>query len=138
MGQISLSFRVYFDEGVWVGLFEETNQGFLQVCKVILGTEPQTEELLQMIQKQYIHLKWSPSVVVKAKERKQTPKRLQRMVKHQMQTLGLGTKSQQALQLLHEKMKETKKQKTKDNQLFIKQEKFAIQQRKRKEKHRGH
>ena len=70
MGQISLSFRVYFDDGVWVGLFEETNQGFLQVCKVILGTEPQTEELLQMIQKQYIHLKWSPSVVVKAKERK--------------------------------------------------------------------
>ena len=46
MGQISLSFRVYFDDGVWVGLFEETNQGFLQVCKVILGTEPQTEELL--------------------------------------------------------------------------------------------
>ena len=120
MGQISLSFRVYFDDGVWVGLFEETNQGFLQVCKVILGTEPQTEELLQMIQKQYIHLKWSPSVVVKAKERKQNPKRLQRMVK------------------LHEQMKETKKQKTKDNQLFIKQEKFAIQQRKRKEKHRGH
>ena len=135
MGQISLSFRVYFDDGVWVGLFEETNQGFLQVCKVILGTEPQTEELLQMIQKQYIHLKWSPSVVVKAKERKQNPKRLQRMVKYQMQTLGLGTKSQQALQLLHEQMKETKKQKTK---LFIKQEKFAIQQRKRKEKHRGH
>ena len=95
MGQISLSFRVYFDEGVWVGLFEETNQGFLQVCKVILGTEPQTEELLQMIQKQYIHLKWSPSVVVKAKERKQNPKRLQRMVKHQMQTLWKQWKRKQ-------------------------------------------
>ena len=138
MDQISLCFHVYFDEGFWVGLFEETNQGLLQVCKVVFGAEPQTEEIFQMIQKEYTQLKWSPSVVVKAKERKQNPKRLQRMVKHQMEMSRIGTKSQQALQLLHEQMKETKKQKAKNNQLIAKEEKFAMQQHKRKEKHRGH
>ena len=63
---------------------------------MIFGKESQTGELLQMIRKQYMHLKWSPGVDVKMKGHKFNPKRLQRVMRYQMETQGIGTKSQQA------------------------------------------
>ena len=138
MKTIKCKLTVYFAEPFWVGVFERICDGKLSVAKVTFGAEPKDYDIQEFVLKHYYDLQFSPAVETIVKKDKKNPKRVLRDVKKQLQNNGIGTKSQQALQLLHEKMKETKKQKTKDNQLFIKQEKFAIQQRKRKEKHRGH
>ena len=65
------------------------------------------------------------------------PKRLQREAKKQLQNTGIGTKSQQALQLQREEMKTERKQISKEEREAEKERMFELKQQKRKEKHRG-
>lgn len=100
---------VYFEEPFWVGVFECIDSGKLSVCKITFGAEPKDCEVWDFVLKNYGKLKFSPSVSATVKEKAVNPKRLQREVKKQISACGIGTKSQQALQLLHEKNKLTEK-----------------------------
>ncbi len=93
---------VYFDDPFWVGVFECIEDGKLSVCKVTFGAEPKDYEVVEFVLKNYSQLKFSPSVDVTVKKEATNPKRIQREVRKQSAYSGVGTKSQQALQLQRE------------------------------------
>ena len=66
------------------------------------------------------------------------PKRRQRSIKKQLQNVGIGTKSQQALAAQREKSKMEHKKISKEQRELEQHRKFDLRQNKRKEKHRGH
>ncbi len=129
---------VYFEEPFWVGIFERISGGKLSVCKVTFGAEPKDHEVWDFILKHYYELKFSPAIETEVKQTADNPKRRQRNARKQLQTLGVGTKSQQALQLQREEMKIHKIQISKEQREAEKQRQFDLKQQKRKAKHRGH
>lgn len=73
-----------------------------------------------------------------AKEIAKNPKRRQREAAKAMKTSGVGTKSQQALQMQREEMKTERKHDSIERRLAEQERKFELRQQKRKEKHKGH
>ena len=71
------------------------------------------------------------------KEADRNPKWVQREVRKQVQNVGIGTKSQQALKLQQEQLKTERKIVSREQREAEKQRKFELKQQKRKEKHRG-
>ena len=129
---------VYFEELFWVGVFERISDGKLSVCKVTFGAEPKDYEVLDFILRHYGDLKFSPAVETEIKQTADNPKRRQRNARKQLQSSGIGTKSQQALQMQREEMKTERKRISKEQKDAEKQRQFDLKQQKRKEKHRGH
>jgi len=129
---------VFFEEPFWVGIFERISGGKLSVCKVTFGAEPKDHEVWDFILKHYYKLKFSPAIEAEMKQAADNPKRRQRDARKQLLTLGVGTKSQQALQMQREETKIHKKQISKEQREVEKQRRFDLRQQKRKAKHRGH
>ena len=129
---------VFFEGPFWAGVFERTAGGKLSVCKVTFGAEPKDQEVWEFILKHYDDLKFSPAVEARVKQTADNPKRRQRNARKQLQASGIGTKSQQALQMQREERKTQRKQISKEQQLAEKQRQFDLKQQKRKAKHRGH
>ena len=88
--------------------------------------------------KNYGQLRFSPSVDLVVKEAPANPKRVQRELRRQSADTGIGTKSQQALQLQREENKLTRKMASRAQREAEQQRQFDLKQQKRKEKHRGH
>ena len=137
MDKASGKLTVFFEEPFWIGFFERVENGKLSVAKVTFGAEPKDYEVCEFIQKLYFSLRFSPAVETVVKETKMNPKRMQRDVKKQMQDVGLGTKSQQALKLQQEQNKLERKVKSKEQKLAEEERMFELKQQKKKEKHRG-
>lgn len=129
---------VFFEGPFWVGIFERISGGKLSVCKVTFGAEPKDYEVWDFILKHYHELKFSPAIETEVKQTADNPKRRQRKARKQLQSLGVGTKSQQALQMQREEMKTHKKQISKEQREAEKQRQFDLKQQKRKAKQRGH
>lgn len=137
MDKETTTLTVYFEDPFWVGLFEKVWQGKLSVCKVTFGAEPKDYEVLEYLLKNYGRLKFSPTVAITEKNCKINPKRMQRIARKQTLEKGIGTKSQQALQLQREEGKQKRKEKSREQKEAEKQRLFDLKQQKRKEKHRG-
>lgn len=129
---------VFFEGPFWVGVFERISGSKLSVCKVTFGAEPKDCEIWDFILKHYCELKFSPAIEAEVKRTADNPKRRQRNVKKQLQSFGVGTKSQQALQIQRERMKTQRSQISKEQREAEKQRQFDLKQQKRKAKHRGH
>lgn len=129
---------VYFEDPFWVGVFERIEEGNLSVCKVTFGAEPKDYEVWEFVLRHYYELKFSPALKTEIKQTADNPKRRQRNVKKQLQNVGIGTKSQQALAAQREEMKTERKQISKEQREAEKQRQFELKQQKRKEKHGGH
>ena len=138
MDKTSCSLTVLFEGSFWVGIFERTDDGKFQVCKVTFGTEPKDYEVWEYILKNYYKLKPSPAVKTELKKTADNPKRRQREAKKLLRNTGIGTKSQHALKMQREEMKTERKQISREQREVEKQRKFELRQQKRKEKHRGH
>lgn len=128
---------VYFDNPFWVGVFEHIEDGKLSVCKVTFGAEPKDYEVWEFILKNYSQLKFSPSIDVTVRKEATNPKRVQRKARKQSAKFGIGTKSQQALQMQREENKLMRKSISKKQREAEKQRQYNLKQQKRKEKHRG-
>ena len=128
---------VYFEDPFWVGVFERIDGGKLSVAKVTFGAEPKDYEIQEFVNRHYFDLKFSPSVEVTVKQDAVNPKRRQREARKQSQVLGIGTKSQQALQLQREENKLERKVISREMKEAEKQRQFELKQQKRKKKHRG-
>ena len=128
---------VFFEGPFWVGVFERVEDGRLSVCRVVLGSEPRDYEVWDFVLKNYYSLKFSPAAPVVVKDGRVNPKRRQREAGRQTMQAGIGTKSQQALQLQREEKKTEHKQVGKEQKKAEKQRMFELKQQKRKEKHRG-
>ena len=138
MDRISGKLTVFFEDPFWVGVFERISDGKLSVCKVTFGAEPKDYDILDFINRHYYGLKFSPTVEVELKQTADNPKRRQRNAAKQMQNTGIGTRSQQALQMQREEMKTERRQISKEIREAEKQKQFDLKQQKKKEKHRGH
>ena len=136
MDRNSGKLTVYFEDPFWVGVFERVENGKLSACKVTFGEEPKDYEVWEFVLKHYDQLKFSPSVDVVARKEAVNPKRIQREIRKQA-AAGIGTKSQQALQLQREENKLERKAASREQREAEKQRQFALKQQKRKEKHRG-
>lgn len=137
MDKNSGKLTVFFEEPFWVGIFERVSDGKLSVCKVTFGAEPKDCEILAFVLKRYTSLTFSPAVTVSLRESPHNPKRMQREAKKQLQGSGIGTKSQQALQLWREEMKRERQVVRKEEKEEKQKRLFALKQQKRKQKHRG-
>ena len=134
------SLTVLFEDPFWIGLFETIDQQGLRACKVTFGAEPTDKEVMEFIDKNWHHLQFSQAVEAptESERAKVNPKRQLREAKKQMQSQGIGTKSQQALKLQQEQNKTERKQRSKAEREAEKQRQFDLRQAKKKEKHRGH
>ena len=129
---------VYFEEPFWVGVFERIENGKLSVCKVTFGAEPKDYEVWVFVLKHYDKLAFSSAIESEMKMTADNPKRRQREARKKMCVSGIGTKSQQALQMQREELKIERKQISREQREAEKQRQFDLKQQKRKEKHRGH
>ena len=133
------SLTVMFEDPFWIGLFEMIDQQGLRACKVTFGAEPTEKEVMEFVDKNWNRLQFSQAIEVSSEsERKVNPKRQLREAKKQMQSQGIGTKSQQALKLQQELNKTERKQRSKAEREAEKQRQFDLRQAKKKEKHKGH
>ena len=128
---------VFFEGPFWVGVFERISGGNLSVCKVTFGAEPKDFEVWDFILKHYNTLKFSPAVPAGTRQTADNPKSRQRNAKKQLQACGVGTRSQQALQLQREELKAQRTQISREQREAEKQRRFDLKQQKRKAKHRG-
>lgn len=101
----STKLTVFFEAPFWVGVFECIEKGKLSVCKVTFGAEPKDYEVWEYLLKNYSRLHFSPSVETVVKKEAVNPKRLQRQIRKEVAAMGIGTKSQQALQMQREESK---------------------------------
>lgn len=138
MDKVSGKLTAYFEEPFWVGIFERIEDGKLSVAKVTFGAEPKDYEVQEYVQKYYFSLKFSPAVDTVVKDIKRNPKRIQRETKKQMQEIGIGTKSQQALKLQQEQNKQERKVRSQEKKEAEKLRMFELKQQKKREKHKGH
>ena len=129
---------VFFDDPFWVGVFERIDGGKLSVCKVTYGAEPKDYEVWEYVLKHYYELKYSPAVEAETRQRADNPKRRQREAGKQMELSGVGTKSQQALQMLLEQNKQERKVRSREQRLAEAERQFTLKQQKKREKHKGH
>lgn len=128
---------VYFDDPFWVGVFERIEDGKLSVSKVTFGAEPKDYEVWEYVLKHYCELKFSPAVETVIRRTSDNPKRRARNARKQLERTGVGTKSQQALQMQLEQNKQERKIKSREQKLAEEKRLFALKQQKKKEKHRG-
>ena len=129
---------IYFEGPFWVGVFEELDGDKLSTCRMVFGAEPTDSEIYDFILKHYYHLRFSAPVKAEIKKKADNPKRRQRNARKQLETAGIGTKSQQALQKQYEENKTERKQLSREQREAEKQRQFDLKQQKRKEKHIGH
>lgn len=130
---------VFFEDPFWVAMYERETDGMYAVCKITFGPEPKDYEVYQFLLDNWRTLRFSPPVQAEMEAwRRGNPKRAQREAQKSMQSTGVGTKAQQALQLQREMSKQTHKAKSKQQREAEAERQFALKQDKRKEKHRGH
>ena len=128
---------VYFDDPFWAGVFERIEDGKLSVCKVTFGAEPKDYEVWEFVLKHYDELEFSSAVETDVRHTADNPKRRQRNARKQTERTGIGTKSQQALQMQLEQNKQERKVKSREQKQAEAERLFALKQQKKKEKHKG-
>ncbi len=135
---MGVTLTVFFDDPFWVGVFERMDGGKLSVCKVTFGAEPKDYEVWEFVLGHYHELKFSPAVEAETRQAADNPKRRQWNAGKQMARSGIGTKSQQALQMQLEQTKQERKVKSREQKLKEIERQFALKQQKKREKHKGH
>ena len=130
---------ILFANPFWIGLYEREDDGRYEVCKIIFGAEPKDYEVYDFLLTNWHRLRFSPGLEATSMEERQVnPKRMQRQIRKQMQETGIGTKAQQALNLMQEEGKAARKVKSREQREAEQERRFELRQQKRKEKHRGH
>lgn len=130
---------VFFEDPFWVGVFEQDDNGFLETCRVVFGSEPKDYEVYDFVLEHYYHLKFSrPIKVQKEVVKKINPKRLQRKIKKLQFNEGVSTKAQEAMRLEREANKIERKKISKERKELQKDQKFLKEQQKKKQKKKGH
>ncbi len=132
------SLTVFFDEPFWVGVFERVEGGRLSACRVTFGAEPKDHEVWDFVLRHYGELSFSPALAVETRHAADNPKRRARSAGRQLAESGVGTKSQQALQLQREAMKTERRQISREQREAEAQRRYELKQETRKEKHKGH
>ncbi|WP_338432792.1 YjdF family protein [Clostridium tyrobutyricum] len=135
----SIKFTVFFEDMFWVGIFEKIDGEKYSASKVVFGSEPKDYELYDFILNSFYNLKFTRNLLIqKLEEKRINPKRLQRKIKKQTQSRGIGTKAQEAMKLQYEENKSERRKNSRERKDREKNIKFQLHRLRKKEKHRGH
>ena len=138
MEQIMSSLTVFFDSPFWVGVYQRCTGSRIEAARVVFGAEPKDAEVYAYFLEHWGSLRFSPAVEQnKQLKRAANPKRMQREVHRQLSQAGVGTKAQQALQLMREQQAAGRKSARRERRQQRKQEQFDLRQLKKKRKHKG-
>ena len=139
MGIAKLETRltVLYEGPFWIGLSERVENGKLTVAKHVFGAEPSMADIYEFVLNHSYDQEYSPPVDAEMKKEHTNPKRRQREARKMTAQKGVGTKSQQALQMQREEKKIERKQISKEQKEAEKQLRFELRQKKKREKHKG-
>ena len=138
MEQVCVQLTVLFEEPFWIGLCERRDSSGYAAGKITFGAEPKDYEVRAFLLAHWYEVPFSKPVPEAMPERRAVnSKRMQREARKQSLQSGVGTKSQQALQLQREETKLERKIISRTQKEAEKQRRFEKKQHKRKEKHRG-
>ena len=121
-------------------MFErDSNEGY-SVAKVVFGAEPSDAELILFIRFRMHSLVFSiPSSDESVPEEKKiNPKRIQKLIRKELESKGTSTKSQEAMRLQTEARKAERQADAKKRREERSDLQFRLKRDKRREKHRGH
>ena len=83
MGMTKARLTVFFEEPFYIALYERTQDGYTQVCRVVFGKEPTDAEVYEYFLNNWAKLKFSPPVPAGAvSDTRKNPKRVQRENDH--------------------------------------------------------
>ncbi len=135
--EIETRLTVLYEEPFWIGVSERIENGKLTVAKHTFGAEPGMADIYEFVLNHSYDLEYSPPVDADMKREHINPKRRQREARKMVAQKGVGTKSQQALQMQREEKKIERKQISKEQKEAEKQRRFELRQKKKREKHKG-
>lgn len=135
----SIKLTVYFEGMFWVGVFEKVCEGKYEISRVVFGAEPKDYEVYAFVLSNFSKLRFSnPIDDEQTTERKINPKKLQREIKKETESKGIGTKAQLAMKQQYEDNKLEKNKRSKEMKQEEQKKRFELKQEKKKEKHKGH
>ena len=135
---VSSTLTVYHDGQFWVGLVEHVEDGNLGVARIVFGTEPSDEEILQLVVSGWEKLAFFGDEKPDKPKLAKSPKRRMRDAAKALKQPAMSTKAQQALAEQREASKREDARTRKARREEEKQARFARRAEKRKQKHRGH
>lgn len=137
---MNIKLTLFFDGVIWIGFFERSSVENYSIARVVFHTEPSNQEILDYILYHYNELIFSSAIPNTGSTSipKINPKRLQRLVQKEIETVGIGTKAQQALKLDQENRKLQRKSLSKLKKAEATEARFQLRQKKKKEKQKGH
>lgn len=133
---------IFFDKRYWVGTFERTDKEGYAIARHIFGVEPTDPEVYEFVLTHYLELKFGKPKQFTLEIKRMSPKRVQREVRREMERIKATTQpSTLAQDYMRKEIEERKlqnNQQTSAERQARKDEQFAIKQKKRKEKRKGH
>jgi hypothetical protein len=130
---------LYFDSPFWVGVFEHSENGKIETCRVVFGREPKDYEVYEFILKHYYELRFSKPIEAKKQGFKRiNPKRMHRKISKEMRKNGVSTKAQEAMRIEREARKVERKHISHEQKEEYKKAQFKLKQAKKKDKKKGH
>jgi len=134
--QVTLS--VFHDGQFFTALFERHDANGFSASRRIFGAKPSDNEIMNLIVNGYSTLRFSrPDADGKQITLAANPKRRQREAAKAARAVCFSTKAQNALRAQYEAGKADAKRARREQKQRLADEKFALKQQKRKEKHRG-
>ena len=138
---ISVKLTVLFNAPFWIGIFEIEEGEHYKVSKVTFGAEPKDAEVYEFILRDFYKMnfkKWEVNEEKYSVKRRINPKRIQREIKKETESKGIGTKAQIVIKQQHEENKIERKKRSREEKEKEQRRMFEIKKSKRKEKHKGH
>lgn len=137
MGKSRLT--VFFEDPFWVGLAERWAEGRYEAAKVTFGREPSGPELYQWVLSEWDHLRFCPAVPEELPgDRRVNPKRVQRAVRKEVRTKGVGTRAQELLKRQYEQAQAERAAFRRQTREEESEHAFRQRQARKKERRRGH
>ena len=135
-----MKLTIYFDGSFWCGLVENETDGHYQAIRYVFGPEPKDADVLAFIFEQLPQLlERSGSVAAEKKSnKKQNPKRLQRLINRKKRKPVVSTKAQRTMSELRDQTKFENKANKRQKKAALINERFQKRQEKKREKHKGH
>ncbi|GKX30852.1 hypothetical protein SH1V18_33320 [Vallitalea longa] len=138
---MKIDLTVLFDGTFWIGIFEEYYDDSYCVYKHLFGTEPKDYQIYKLILKEFDKLRFTHQIqdnLYPNKHKKLNYKKMQKMIKKEVNNTGIGTKAQRAISMNRELNKMESKKKRKINKEQITKLNYEKKQQKKKQKKRGH
>lgn len=102
MSRIKSRLTVFFEEPFWVGVFEQETDGVMRAARVVFGAQPTDAEVFEFVLRHADRLRYRPPVEGRLSRETANPKKRRREAARETGQRGIGTRSQQALQLARE------------------------------------